>query len=274
MDAAVYYWDGIAFTYRSYNGGIGGGSQFVPPTQGIFVHATAPATFAVSNAVRAHNGQAFWKNSQNNLLVLSAAGNNYSDEVYVNFNAAATSGFDGAYDAYKLFTYNPSVPQIYSGDLSINVQPSTNVVPVSFVCGTDGTYTISASGMGTFSSQIYLEDKALNTFQDLTQNANYTFAYTTQDNADRFLLHFGPLAVPEVSKTGISIYSYGHDIFVNAGSNAKGTINVYNLLGQIVTSRNINGTTPTQISVTGATAAYVVEVVTNDNVTTQKVFIK
>ena len=44
---------------------------------------------------------------------------------------------------------------------------------------------------------LFLEDKATNTWQDLTLNDTYTFDALAQDNADRFQLHLTPKVFAE-----------------------------------------------------------------------------
>ena len=119
--------------------------------------------FRSNNAMRTHLGQNnYYKSDFENLLVLKAEGNNYSDATYLRFDEQATSAFDGQFDAYKLMSaFNEELPQIYTRtsdvNLSINVLPVAESVPLSFLAGVDGTYTIiidESYGM----EYIFLED--------------------------------------------------------------------------------------------------------------------
>src|SRR3989337_1631308 len=61
-------------------------------------------------------------------LKIRIARGSYSDETIIRFVAGATNGFDGSYDAWKLFSANAAVPNIFSKDnvgdeLTINAMP-------------------------------------------------------------------------------------------------------------------------------------------------------
>ncbi len=135
-------------------------------------------------------------------MVLKAEGNDLSDATYLRFDEQATPAFDGQFDAYKLLSdFNEELPQIYSRagnvNLSINVLPIAETVPVSFLAGVDGTYSISIEesyGM----EYLFLEDLLTGVTVDLL-SGNYTFDYSTNDNSDRFVLHFNLLSVDDLT---------------------------------------------------------------------------
>ncbi len=74
------------------------------------------APFTVNNSMRTHSGSAIYcKTEFDNLLVLEAAGNDYSDIAYLRFDDGATEDIDRQFDAVKLFTAtNPYLPQLYT----------------------------------------------------------------------------------------------------------------------------------------------------------------
>jgi len=141
MDNALYYYDNAQQKYRYYiqfsgdNGTttIGSGSQYIPAMQGFMVHAKTSGTQTVSidNGDRLHAAQDVFYKSTNTApgsLSLKVAGGSYEDEVFIHFNQAATTAFDGSFDAFKLRSYNSAIPMIYTvgsdgSELAINGLP-------------------------------------------------------------------------------------------------------------------------------------------------------
>jgi len=146
------------------------------------VHVNSPGgTISLTNAMRTHTGMDQYNKNTNaelsNYLVLTVNGNNFSDQAFVYFTNEATRNFDGDFDAHKLMSMNPAVPAIYtitpdSTKLAINSLPlaaASTPLPLAFIPGTDGAYTITASELTTFQTDaiILLEDRKSGTFQDL-----------------------------------------------------------------------------------------------------------
>lgn len=148
--------------------------------------------------------------------------------------------------------------------------PETEIVPAGFKAGTSGTYTISIDKVEGM-SEVILEDLFTGTFTNLLEGP-YTFNYNAGDVEARFVLHFGPLAVPELANVGYNIFSSGKDVYVYVPENTKGDIVIYNALGQVVKTAAINS--PVNTIRLENTSAYIVRVLSDDNVVTKKVFIE
>jgi hypothetical protein len=272
---AVYYLDQSTGAYLSYSAGVGA-SRYVPPGQGFFVAgANDGAQFTVDNTMRSHtNGSTYYKSEFENLLVLEATGNGYSDAAYLRFDEGATNEIDKQFDAVKMFTVtNPQLPQLYTvgGDkLSINVLPETEMVPAGFKAGVPGIYTININEV-TGMANVILEDIETNTLTDLMDNA-YTFNYSLNDPEGRFIVHFTPLAVPETFKELVNIFSFNSDIYVTVPAKTEGNIFVYNMIGQEIASKRIDGSQ--NIITLDKSSYYIVKVLSNRNIITEKIFIK
>jgi len=162
-------------------------------------------------------------------------------------------------------------PAIYSAEndmMSINALPATNAVPVGVKAGVPGEFTITATETSEF-PVVMLEDLLTGAVTDL-KSKPYTFYYDMNlDN--RFIVHFTPLAVTENPADLISIYSSQKDVYVSVPANTRGDIVVYNLMGQEVARRAVNGTL-NKITLQKS-AYYVVRVMSNENVVTKKVFV-
>jgi C1A family cysteine protease len=228
-------------TWASYVGGIGtnGGSQFIAPCQGYFVHVVGdiPGTLTSSNKVRVHNNAAFYKNSTENMVRLMVSGNGYSDETVVRFMSEATSGFDDRYDAVKLFGDVNDAAQLYTvGNmpLSINSLPETNNIMVGLRASTSSIFAIAATeikGIGNLT----LEDLKTHTFTDLLKGS-YLFSFTPGENEQRFTLHFGSLSMIEKENSIANIYSFKKTVFIDLNMSVKGDIYIYTLTGQLASN--------------------------------------
>jgi PKD repeat protein len=128
-----------------------------------------------------------------------------SDETVVRFLPTATFGFDGSYDAYKMFSTSPVVPSIFTNidsdsHLSINALPSfSSLVNVDLftLIKVSGTYTIQSIELGTgFTPDIklVLEDKETGIFYNFRNGAAISIDLTvnTMATANRFSIHVSP----------------------------------------------------------------------------------
>jgi surface protein len=186
---------------------MGGGSAFVAPFQGFMVHKTAvggSSTFGVTRNECVNSTSTFYKTGNGNgTLSLKVSGNGFNDITKLTFDDQATNQFDIVMDANKLpgrLTQPMIATNVNNISYSINNLASIETnpsVPVMFMAGTNGNYTITVDDINTFDPtvMIYLEDKVTNApWIDLRQNNVYTFAGTTAQTKDRFELHFGPAA--------------------------------------------------------------------------------
>jgi hypothetical protein len=262
--------------WATYIGGVGtnGGSQYIAPGQGFFVECTdgGGGGLGVNKEARTTVRATYFKNSVGNMIRLQASGNNFTDETVVVFNDQATTGFDYNYDARKMFAINENIPQIYSldnGNMSINALPSTEMVSLGFKA-VDGSYTISATEINDLGYAM-LEDLETGAMTDLT-TSSYTFTHNSVSAEARFILHFAPVSVPELNAGNISIYSYGHNVYVYVPENTEGSIVVYNMLGQQVLTAPINNVTNTLTL--DNSGSYIVKVLGESSIITQKVVIE
>lgn len=270
-----------ASTWATFVGGVGvnGGTQYIAPCQGFFVHVTegqSTGLLAMTNAVRVHHATSFFKSSGAGipgLIRLEVGGNGYNDETVVRILDMSTAGFDGDRDAYKLFGSVDQAAQIYSigsHPLSINSIPEPVPVTLGIRAGTSGSYTIKASEINDLVN-VKLEDKKTGTFTALADKS-YTFNWSTGENEDRFILHFDAIGMPEQDDAASIIYSFDNMAVINLPVSVKADIYLYNLEAQLVAAR---ASATGQVRFTpGITGIYVVKVITNTETVTRKVFIR
>jgi len=249
----LYYYDAAQQNYRYYIqlgsiGTLGSGSRYIPAMQGFMVHAnTSSGTVAINNDDRVHQAlTTYYKQggSLSNLLILKVEANGFEDETNLFFTDLANTAFDSEYDAYKIFSANENVPQLYSiasddMKLAINSMPeniSGTSVVLGIKTGNQTACTLTASSIDSFESgtEITLIDNKTNNIQNLTKNPVYNFTSTQGDDPARFELKFGTVGIndPIVNPLINAWYNAGKLYLVNDAGNTN--IEVYNLQGQKV----------------------------------------
>jgi hypothetical protein len=280
MNEAVYYLDAFSGSYVSYNGGMGSGSQYVPPMQGFWISALNAGTFSLGNSDRSHLGtDEYYKNTKeiSNYIALQVQSEGMVDKTYIRLNDNATPVFDGKYDAFKLMAPNKIHPQIYTiageDNLSISQLPATDVIPVGFYVKNSGNYTISLEKMTDIQS-CQIEDLKTGIVQDL-EVGTYTFSFTEGENTDRFRLHLTAASVEfSGAQDNIKMYAVGQDVFIKSvNSIEKGTVRVSHLAGRTVIEQPISNQNFIRLSTNLNTGVYIVSLTDSSEVRTEKVII-
>ena len=283
IDNTIYFWDGNQYSYYvgGSGSGVNGGTNIIPATQGFFVKANSAGLLGLTNEVRIHDEQNFYKNNNNEQNIrLTAYANNFADETLISFNQEATNGFDNNLEAYKLFSTNNSVPNLYSFNnieninLSINAIPEITeqlVIPINFKVGKSGIYSIEATEINIVDmQQIYLYDKKQDVYTDLTIQPEYSFVYDKNENQDRFLLTFtkNTSTTNDINTTDINIYAFEKNVYVDfkhdiSFKNVK--ITIYNIMGETIKIVNTNKN-KVIIPINYQTGTYIVEIITDNNI--------
>jgi len=259
----------------------------IPAMQGFFVEVTnSTNSITIPKAARVHDATAWYKDTQANKLVLTAQSdnNNTYTETVVRFDPEATTGFDEAFDSHFLNGIY-GTPQFYSivgnEKLSSNVFPvsgEVSTIPLGFVKGNADSYTLSASGIETFTNgqSVILEDLKTGIQQKLNDNPVYSFASATGDDANRFQLKLGAASgINEPSASPFSIYVSNGIVYVNNSDNQtlKGTVTVYSVTGQAITTRSLSGDRLQKFSFNSKPGCYIVRVTTDKGVYSQKIIL-
>ncbi|MDD2964940.1 MAG: T9SS type A sorting domain-containing protein [Bacteroidales bacterium] len=279
----VYVWSNGS--YKSYVGGVGELTNgIIPPQQGFFVKANgaSPSLTIPANA-RVHSSQPFYKETTAEVLRLGITNNQneYSDAAYIRFTPDATAGFDNDFDAYKLENA-AEAPMIFTNaddvNLSINALPSIEEFPeivVAFNAGTEGVYTLTASGMESFpSGDIILTDLKNNARQSLRQNPVYFFNSSVVNEPERFKISFTTVGIMENSLNKINILVANNMLELHFPEMISGMVAVSNLAGQIVANLPVNGKGIIRMNSPHVPGIYFVSLTTASGTITQKVFVK
>jgi hypothetical protein len=251
------------------------GAYTSPVGNGFFTEFTAAGTFSLAGTERGTPSDWFYKDEVTSLLVIEATGAELSDKTYIRFMDNAQAGFAPDGDFHKLFANTPGMAEIYTtagaDQLAVNALPATDMVPMGFTSVTSGEYTIHAIETSEF-AEVYLQDLVTGDVTDL-MTSSYTFDYTAGEDANRFIIHFAPVGIGENLMSGVSIWSTDNNIYVSVPKELKGTISVYNMMGQEVVSTDTQPGTNV-IPMENTNTYYVVKVLSSKNAVTGKVYIK
>ena len=272
---------------QSYNGKNDG---LIAPSQGFWVRALGSNPYMIfEQDARSHGEVPFYKDNSEGSSIQSlhliASANGYTDETSILFLDDGTTGFDGLYELEKHFNVEEA-PTFYSipetgNPTAVNVLPenwinetTSPVIPLGCEILPGTSCTISSTGLDTFDPDltIYLEDLEENILHDLWYG-DYSFISIDQENPERFLLHFGnPNLVEESSMLDYQIYSYNEYVYVKIPASTSGIAVIYDILGkEVISFRLENELTKQAVFQTGY---YVVNIISNDQFLTQKVYIK
>jgi hypothetical protein len=297
INDAKYIWDGANDIYTIFVGGgapigINGGTRFIPSNQGFWVQAVVNGTIGINNAVRIGNISGtpdFYKEAPIDypMISLVASGDAGSDEMIVRFIPGTSDGFDINWDAMKLFSQNPDVPQLSIAHdkqvFALNTLPEITgdlVVPLKFQSAASGFYTIRVSPRTTLddSTTIYLKDIVEKKTINLAEDSLYTFYHDPVNTRERFKLFFNPgedLLNDITPATYFTVYAVGNLIMIrkNTVAEANGEIRIFDLTGRPVYSANLGNSRSQGITVNLATGYYIVSVVTPACISNTKIFI-
>jgi hypothetical protein len=254
-------------------------TNYIPPMQAYWVrlNAASPTSYTVNNSMRSHadNGSNKMKAPKLNtqqLVRLQVSNAVTTDEAVVYFNANAADGYDN-YDSPKMSNNSATIPEIYTlagtEKLVVNgmntVQYDTEI-PLGFVTGTAGNFSISRSEMTNFEAgtRIMLIDKLNPTTEfELTDGVAYNFsAPITAASTSRFSLLFRAPGTTTGIKNNEKLNA---QVYVNAANQItiiapeKSNYAIYNAVGQLIENGTVNSKLQT-VNCKLQTGIYVVKV--------------
>ncbi|MBD3582699.1 hypothetical protein [Flavobacterium selenitireducens] len=266
ITGTLYFWrktnNPVSPSYASWTAGGGfvtnGEAQAFDPNgilrtgQGFFVEASASGTEVVfNNAQRSgDNANQFFRQnpiSERHRIWLNATGSNGAfSQTLVGYIGGSTLGNDAGIDG-KFF--NDGEISLYSlvADERFVIQgrpipfASSDIVPLGFKATTTGSFSIAidhVDGLFENGQDVYLRDN-LTGIVHLLGSGAYTFASEAGTFNSRFELLFeSALGTPDhdVSEA-IIVYKNGDNLIVNAGSVVMKSIQVYDVSGRLIQSR-------------------------------------
>jgi hypothetical protein len=293
VGATMYIYDNSASgNYVNWNYNLGTGTNlnggYVAATQGFWVRTAvqdgSAASLTIPASQREHNPATFLKTGNDVLqdqLMLTVSGNGHSDKTIIGFYPDATSGFDPEYDGVYYYPIQEVLSMysvVHGQKYALNELPSIDeypVVPVDFESRVQQEYTITAEWLDRFPTDlpIFLEDKQENVFQDLRLDPVYKFTSDPDDNYKRFNIYFSDRLNQEIVMENIRIFSWQQKVIVDVPFEISGDAFVYDISGRYIAKENVQ-MGRNEISLTNANGNYIVRVIANEGVTSEKVYIK
>jgi len=296
----VWAWEGANNTeggnYSNYNyeSDIGTGGltdKTLRIGQGFFTDFIGAGNGSISFALsmRVHANGILLKEDPANVLRLYVKGNDFSDETVILFKSGGTYNY-GFGDSEKWPSMYEEATEAWTvssdnKNLAINnLEPILTEhvsVPMSFKCGTEGTYTIEAGSIETFETgtEIWLEDQKLKgDWYNLIQNPVYEFTGSPSDLLERFIIHFfGPTGIddPQADIKSIRIYGWGQDAYiVNRGNETIKEYVAYDMMGREMHRGSLPNSTVNKVWVSNVSGYYIVKAITKEGrIYTDKVYI-
>ncbi len=286
-----FVYNGTDYIYHNGTTDSSGATKYISQGQGFFVKATEAGALSLTSDNQAHNAQNFIKSEKTDLdelaLVLSHASE--QDETKVGYNKLSSMDKDRS-DASKLYGFSQTKPYIYSLTRD-NIQVAYNNLPeitnettleLGVYIQENGEHVINLTGIsGVFTQgSIYLTDRKEGIETNLTENPAYPFMASTDDDANRFFLHFSGITGIHSQVTSTNdlayIYSSGDKVYVklkdNKPTNYK--VAVYNLMGQQIVSPLSLTNDNSSLTLSQGSGIYFVQVSNGQQVQNQKIYIK
>lgn len=263
--------------YNTYNRtglSSGPGDYKVGSGQGFMVlmvpgtSTTSTVTFNNSMRSKTFANNQFWKSANANnantvekhRIWVDLVSPTETTRTLVGYVEGATQGLDNTFDAftdykpsqnfYSIIDNNPYIIQGKALPFDVNDR-----VPMGIKIPTNGSYTIALAAVdGLFSGntqKIYIEDKLLNTINDIT-NSPYQFTANQGITNDRFVLRYTDQALSNADfnlvEDGVSIFGSNNEIKINSSLENIKHYAVYNVLGQILATKNNVNTNQSEVS--------------------------
>ncbi len=252
VGGAYYTWDARLNRYSSYVATVGtnGGTRYIGSMQGFFVKVSTSGgsgSVALTNAARITTVMKdVWRvSSPEKLLRLTAGSASVNDETVIRFSEVATEAFDDQLDAYKLMN-GSSAPSLYSTssseEYSVNSLPigqGNKTISLQLSVPSNELYSLTAS-LSNFaaSDSVWLEDRLLQTTQDMRLKSDYAVQLNKGTYKDRFFVHYKEQASEAVnilsSSPSIQIAGSEHTVvilFLNQNIE-KADVTIFDALGR------------------------------------------
>lgn len=294
---AAYIWDS---TLNNDNGGYKIVNQstplsdsFLAPGQGFFIRVGTNGSFNFSRDLRTHQPDVlFYKTTNQPKITLQISQNGKVNSTEVKYLSNTGLAFEDGFDAGKfngeaedvsIFTEIPNSSQGIRLGLQCVSQDYENIsIPIGTKVAANQEMIITAnvSDLPT-GVMVYLEDKILNTFTRLDNGGEYKYTpISAMDNSGRFYLRTSSqtLTTEDVNQLEtVNIYQQYRTLkIVGLVGVEDATVKLYNLLGQEVLQKTIDGKNITeniQLPTSIRKGVYIVNVESRTNKVSKKIIL-
>lgn len=240
-------------TYNYYDGSNG----TIPVGDGFFVKAIG------ENPTMHYDANSRSRSEQIESINVIASSNKGNDNVIISFAGADKEGFP------KLDNFNDKVANIFVNNNDIrygifNYDRNTTEVELSFLASVMGRYTISMKANGEFDNLVLVDR-----FTGIETNMlleDYSFTASGQQDHNRFVVRLS-MNNNDVQEERF-VYQSGNELIING----EGFVQIIDIMGRIVYTNDIQGESRIDAN-NFYSATYVVRVVNENEVKTQKIVI-
>lgn len=246
---AYWVWNQTAGNYGTFisdgldGSGTNGVSRHIAPKQGFWVKAENNGTLGLTNEVRAHSTQEWLKgNEEESNIKLRVSGNSmsYFDEVVLEFNRNVLGG------ANKMFSIHPKAPSLFFykdkkySILRTDVDSETKIA-LNFKAAYPDLYLITVESLNLSGQTVIMEDLLTGTLTDLSLTGEYHFRGDPQDSEARFLLHFGPVGIDQLSNYFANVYTIDKNVFIKVTDNQDISVDLVDVTGKVLERHAFHG---------------------------------
>ena len=252
--------------------------------QGFMIFAEqAEASITISRSDQTH-GSGKKSGSEVNRMKLQALNDENSVFTWLVIDKDASTSFEWQTDSRYLgpITSIPRLCILTSDDMKVStntfsISEGSIVFPVFFSVIENVTITFSledfSNSLGV--ENIILEDQAENKFTTLSEGKSYSFYATTNDNPLRFKLHFkSSTGINENDNNNFDIYSNNCTVYIINPKFVDANVVVYNFMGQEIDNMQINGDEFKSFQLNVKQGYYIVKVISDQLISTEKVYLK
>jgi hypothetical protein len=278
-----YIYNSTAGNYGTFNSagssGTNGATQYIAQGQAFFVKASTIGSMSMTNSVRVHQNPSFLKESNEMerliRLKITSLATNYSDESILEF------GHDSYGGSEKMTGFTEKAPSLMlpfeGSDYAIRFMQNSDdehLVPLRFIAGENGSYTLHSELDAAFFRMAQLEDVMTGQIYDLKTQSDIQLSATKDDPSDRFVLHLGLMGLEEHTNNELfTAYINGNDLKIN-NLIGDGKVSVFDLQGRLVAGMEMSSKGYFSLSLNQPSGLYIVHLQNETMSTSLKVVVK
>ncbi|WP_075343419.1 T9SS type A sorting domain-containing protein [Tenacibaculum agarivorans] len=292
VNVGVYLWDSSQNKYVANS--LVSAERKLAPGQGFFIRTNSSTSVVFNQAQRSVNSTAsgvFARNTKTTIpkVELYVNADNRTVKTSIFYGEKYTNGLDAGYDVGN---FDGADVDIFtklvdnSSDVNFTYQSlpndsfETTVIPVG-VKATKGKELVFSAASFSLSddTQLYLEDKELGKYVELSESETYTIkAQTDVNEAGRFFLHVKSskvLSTPTEEISNIRIYNSDKHIVVEGIQGENFNVSVFNILGAEILNENYLGNGKNVITLPNTqTGVYIVKLESEAKHVSKKIVLK
>ena len=251
--------------------------------QGFIVQVKAAATLDFNNGMRITDTGTFYQKgvAKNRFWLTMRSPKNMVNTILLGYIPGATHSFETDFDG-ELFVVGSDSFYSVLGAKKLAIQgkdgnfSNEDVVTLGNAFSVDGTYTIglqTPEGIFNGTQNIFLKDKLLNKYINLSTETSYTFTAVKGTDASRFEIVYKENSVlgnDETSKSDFIVYR-DRNTFVVKSSKKLGRVEIYDTGGRLVRQLSSKENTLTIDASDLPNAVYIIKAENSGDIKTKKI---